>query len=434
VPASGMLWYTLKLDNSGTANGTATGILFKVDTSVEPGPERGKGGIVYEKTDTYNRGDFHILQDSGANTDVASLDDAVVTIKNNGNVGIGTRNPGYPLCVTSKSLPDSAVAIVGFHDSFAGRACGGVWGQTNTADGQYPGFGVRGTAGANHGTGRGVIGEAYADSGVAVYAMAEHHTGVNFGIQAYTNSPSGYAGYFGGRTYFSGNVGIGTWAPLRKLHVYENANGILSYPIKVENYGNLSGTATGILFKVDGGAEDRGKGAIVYERTDTWNRGDFHILQRTDVENTGAATLDHAVVTIKNNGNVGIGTKTPGYKLQVGAAGDGSQARANAWNLLSSREYKRDIEPLDPAQCRRILEEAAATDVVRYRFADDPSGVRHLGVIAEESPPDIVASDGKGVSLGDYSAFLLAAIKAQQAEIEALKAQVEELESRVGNR
>ena len=218
-------------------------------------------------------------------------------------------------------------------------------------------------------------------------------------------------------------------------------NGALSYPIKLENYGGTNGTATGILFKVDGGTEDRGKGAIVYERTDLWNRGDFHILQRPNLNDTLAPRLGRRRGDHKEQRQRGDRHQDPGLQA---AGGRGRRRQPGPGQRLESpdsREYKRDIEPLDPAECRRILEEAAATDVVRYRFSNDPAGVRHLGVIAEESPSEIVASDGKGVSLGDYAAFLLAAIKAQQAameaqqaEIEGLKAQVKELESRVGIR
>lgn len=114
----------------------------------------------------------------------------------------------------------------------------------------------------------------------------------------------------------SGNVGIGTQTPQKRLHLYDAVSGDLAYPIKLENFGPGAGTTTGILFKVDSGTEDRGKGAIVYEQTNTWNRGDFHILQNSST-GTGKADLGHAVVTVKNNGLVGIGTKTPGSKLEV---------------------------------------------------------------------------------------------------------------------
>jgi hypothetical protein len=350
-----------------------------------------------------------------------------------GNVGIGAINPTYPLTVVSTSVPDLGAVIYGGDSRSSGKGCGGVWGLTVSSERDSPGFGVRGSANAYHGCGKGVIGESWADSGAGVYAYARSTSDVNYGIMAATDSPDGYAGFFlGPRSYFSGKVGLGIYAPLKKLHIKDDASGILQYAMKLENAApNVNGTATGILFKVDGGAEDRGKGGIVYERTDTWNRGDFHILQRTETGTWTPATLADAVVTIKNNGNVGIGTKTPGYKLQVGTAGDGSEARANAWNLLSSREYKQDIEPLGPAQCQDILEKAAATEVVTYRFKADPAAVQHLGVIAEESPSEIVAPDGKGVSLGDYTAFLLAAIKAQQAQIEELRQQVDELRTEV---
>ena len=119
---------------------------------------------------------------------------------------------------------------------------------------------------------------------------------VNHGV--YGSSTSAWAGYFSG-----------------KLEASIDANGALSRPLVLTNPGNTSGTAVSMLFKVDGG-ENRGKGGIAYERTNTWNRGDMHFLQ------SSAATLDiadlsNAVMTIKNDGSIGVGTKSPAEKLEI---------------------------------------------------------------------------------------------------------------------
>jgi hypothetical protein len=171
----------------------------------------------------------------------------------------------------------------------------------------------------------------------------------------------------------SGKVGIGTSSPGNKFHVSYTSQGSLSYPIKVDNPGlSTNGTATGILFKVDGGENTRGKGALVYEQTDTWNRGDFHFLQGTGTGTSAAVTLAEAVMTIKNNGRVGIGTKSPANQLHVKSANtscgievesnltDGIAALvlandARAWTLTTEGSFGDGFMITDPGVGYRAL-------------------------------------------------------------------------------
>jgi len=103
------LSYPLKIENkTGGPNVSAAGILFS--SGVAGDNERGKGGLVYEYTSTWNRGDFHFLQNNSDNEDNPDISDAVFTIKNNGNVGIGITSPSTRLEVSS--LTDNPTMIL----------------------------------------------------------------------------------------------------------------------------------------------------------------------------------------------------------------------------------------------------------------------------------------------------------------------------------
>lgn len=118
-------------------------------------------------------------------------------------------------------------------------------------------------------------------------------------------------------------------------------------------------------------------------------------------------------------GHVGIGTYTPGYLLQVGDGGDGTQARGNAWNTFSDRRFKRDIYQIDDA-----LDKVTRLRGVNFRWRT--SGERSTGFIAQEAQeivPSIVSTDAEGYKSLDYlkmTAVLVQAVKEQQQQIESL--------------
>ena len=146
-----------------------------------------------------------------------------------GNVGIGTLTPSFPLVAVNPATTGSQFAIVGeMNNTTQGALSAGVRGVNR-------GIGVNGTGvwGSHDGDGYGVYGTSNSD-GYGVYGLTEangigvlgeaYGLGINYGVYGFTNSTNGYAGFFeGGRNFFEGAVGVGVVSPSFQLHLSANS-------------------------------------------------------------------------------------------------------------------------------------------------------------------------------------------------------------------
>ncbi|MBE0664074.1 MAG: hypothetical protein IH597_16585 [Bacteroidales bacterium] len=277
---------------------------------------------------------------------------------NDGNVGIGISNPSAKLHIEtpvfSAKLATNNNGVFGEHSisgsyGYLGASNEGGFGYSlngwglrgisqngyaiyglNTFSGDYGWIGAlsEGVYGYSA-SGYGIKGQT--TNGIAVYGnhsesdnlgyIGSPSEGVygrsvdGYGVRGLTTSGfaiygwtlgSGYAGYFEGKAYVGGNMGIGEISPTHKLYISDLQTG-LAYPLKIENKHTIvNEAAVGILFSTGGsGTTDRGKGGLVYEYTSTWNRGSFHFLQNSEA-NANNPVLANTVMTITNDGNVTI--------------------------------------------------------------------------------------------------------------------------------
>ena len=135
-----------------------------------------------------------------------------------------------------------------------------------------------------------------------------------------------------------------------------------------------------------------------------------------------------------SDGNVGIGTTTPNYKLQVGEPTGGTNSVAfgvgyNWYTFTCSRQFKTDIYRLPSAEVNAVGSKLDKMDVFRFHYLGDKAGdPLRTGIIAEEAPEELLSPDKTGLSLTDSIAFMIAAVRKLSEENRVLEKQIAVLE------
>ena len=228
-----------------------------------------------------------------------------------------------------------------------------------------------------------------------------------------------YQGVPAAKNYFAGNVGIGMASPNETLDVSSAG---------AQSIQNVLGVFNPLT---TGNAENHGA-AIIVGYADT----EYYAKIATVFESQSPNYLQPALafytmynsylpgseverMRISSTGNVGIGTSTPGYTLQVNGS---AWVTSGQWTGSDVR-WKKEVAPLECS-----LEKVSKLQGVSYRWRADEFPEHHfsedkqIGLIAQETEkviPEVVTTDidgYKGISYEKLCPLLIEAVKELKAD------------------
>lgn len=240
----------------------------------------------------------------------------------------------------------------------------------------------------------------------------------------------------------SGRVGIGTTNPTQLLTLVAPEGNRLEITRTTselpwrQSDGHINEGAFVLNYQSQGSSRPTADFALMRDRrkrlqlgdADTYlsSQGGGSLRFLINYDETGAQEVMH----VTGAGNVGIGTTTPGQKLDVAGA-----AHASSFPTSSDVRFKTNIKPLTA-----VLEKLATIRGVSFEWNElyaslgRSTGHGEIGVIAQEVEavfPELVTTWGdqgyRAVDYGRLTAVLLEAIKELHADNQALNQRVEQL-------
>ena len=437
---------------SSDSGGAATGILFAVE-----GGDYGKGGLVFERTASYARGKIHFLQNNEGNHNIPSLDDSVLTIDNEGKVGIGTTSAIAGLHVKNLDSNDAKLILEGgtsddptvnFRDPDGQKAVLG-WDAGDQVLKLKTGTTMTGSEGLNIDENGNVgIGTSSPSSVVDIVRTGSNDPYTILHVRSTASQLA--VGDYGGSlmklevanmnitgsviglevdlsgstigspvaaTFMGGNVGIGTTSPgSSKLKVANSDTDFADIRFSGSGMGQLEMVGWSSGWNIN--TETNGK--HLYLNRDSGSSSDIYIGRKNE-----------ELYVRGSDGYVGIGTTSPGFSLEVN--GTAAKAGGGFWFATSDKRLKDIGSPF-----KRGLEALEKLKPVAFNYKKDnplnlPSDRQHIGLIAQEvkkAIPEAVEKGKDGYLFLNNDAILwtmLNSIKELKAENEKLQKQVAKL-------
>ena len=332
--------------------------------------------IFDEDTDTLEIG---YTQSNASDTDIAMRTAAIepLSVNVNGNVSVGKELTvtGNVAVGTNKLFIDTVGGTVGIGSTLIDIT-------DNTLSGAGNGLYIHNPVQGGHlltlGTQRPWVFEQGLSDASTELCLRSLNSGKKFNIQSpdHSNVMTVVA------TNGGGNVGIGTTNPTNSLHIYKNETEATS-GLFIEKANGGAGTAASLLFGTNAVGENEGiaKAGIFFQRTATNGRGDFQFCL-DNVDNATPIGLSNSKMTIRGDGNVGIGTTNPVAKLNIQGTSEGAPPTSGGegtsnglFRLRDNFNVALDIGTIGVSPWTTWLQVADAADMSgEYPLALQPNG------------------------------------------------------------